>query len=213
MNKHPIDTDEVIDPQLLGDLLEAVPPQSPPPGLRAKVLARALGASALIDAPTATPNNASPFDGFVDRFMSMFDVDAEQARGLLKKAAALDADPFEPCGIPGTQLFYFHGGPRTAQATCGFLRIAAGAIFPAHEHQGDEHVIVLQGAATEHSGRRYHAGDVIHCQKGTRHSFRADGSGPLIFAVLLEKPNKWLAGQIILDYVFKKRRFEGGGKK
>lgn len=246
MSDQPTRKEEIIDPTLLGKLLEAVPPQSPPPGLRAKVLARALGPSVLADLGTEsndaakrefgrgdgprasvtrtapekaiknlihaisnTPENMTPFEIYVDKFMALFDLDAQRTRDILKKAAATSSDDFIASGIPNTQLFYFKGGPRVADATCGIVRVAAGAIFPAHEHQGDERVIVLQGSATEQSGRRLLTGDAIHCKKGTRHSFRAEDSGPLIFAVVLEKPNKWLLGQIILDFLFRKRRFVG----
>lgn len=215
MSKQPNPMDDVLDQELLGKLLEAVPRQSPPPDLRAKVLARALSPSVLADF-SAEHNDSSnreriatntPFERYVNQFMTLFDLDAKQARDILKKAEANCPDSFSPCGIPGTQLFYFQGGPRVANATCGVLKMTAGAIFPAHQHRGDERVIVLQGSATEQSGRRFHAGELIHCRKGTRHSFRADTGDTLIFAVALEKPNKWLVGQIVLDYIFKKRRF------
>lgn len=232
MSKHPSADNDIIDPELMGDLLEAVQPQAPPPSLRAKVLARALGPSVVPDviaksdspageaihATAATDVSPEPcaaakhsgnmlFVRYADSFMTLFDVNMERACEILNKAAAQNDGYFVPCGIPGTQLFYFEGGPRAATATCGVVKIAAGAIFPAHEHQGDERVIILHGSATEQTGRRYHPGDVIHCKKGSRHSFRVHADGSLIFAVLLEKPNKWLLGQIILDFVFRQRRF------
>lgn len=227
MSKPTIQNDEVIDPQLLSDLFEAMLPESPPPGLRAKVLARALGSSVTDDSPEVRRNDFSgqepdilaaqvsntPFEIYVDRFTSMFDLGEAQARAILKKAASQGDDTFDSCGIPGVQLFYFKGGARAAHATCGVLKIKAGAIFPAHEHQGDERVLILQGTATEPSGRRYRVGEVVHHQKDTRHSFRVVGNDPMILAVRLEKPNKWLKRQIILDYVFKKRRFVSSDKK
>jgi len=240
MSKQPTHLDEVIEPELLGNLLEAVPPQAPPPGLRAKVLARALGPNVFAD--IKTDNNApsmrdrlpennpgtsarytardereqdsltmlnenTPFDCYIDPVMLLFDLNTEQTRDILNKAATQNRDYFAPCGIPGTQLFYFKGGPGTANATCGIVKMAAGTVFPAHEHQGEERVIILQGSATEQSGRSYHAGAAINCPKGTRHSFRAHENCTLVFAVLLEKPNKWLLGQIVLDFVFGRRRF------
>lgn len=215
MSVQPSRKNQVIDPHLLGELLEAVPVQSPPPGLRAKVLARALGPSVLAELGTEHNDSLTrevirehtPFAGYLDPFMALFDLAVEPARDILKKTAAEGDDVFVPCGIPGTRLFYFDGGPRVANATCGVLKMAAGTVFPSHAHEGDERVIVLLGSATEQSGRRFHAGEIIHCKKGTRHSFRATDEGPLIFAVVLEKPNKWLLGQIILDYLFKNRRF------
>jgi len=202
MRKQPVRHKEVIDTDLLGELLQAVPPQMPPPGLRAKVLARALGARVLTDTRKTTP-----FGGYLDSFMVMFDLDMDRSSEILKKAASQDSDTFASCPIPGAQLFYFSGGPRVATATCGVLKIAAGAVFPSHQHEGDEHVLVLQGHATENSGRIYQPGDVVHQKQGSRHSFRAHSDGPLLFAVVLEKSNKWLIGQIVLDYVFKRWRF------
>lgn len=226
MSKYPTQYDDVIDPQLLNHLFEAIQPEPLPPGLRAKVLARAFGSSVPGDwevrrndfserelgIPVA-PMNTTPFEIYVDRIMSMFDLGEEQARTILKKAASKDEDTFETCPIPGAQLFYFKGGARTANATCGILKIKTGVIFPAHEHQGNEHVLILQGTAIDRSGRRYRVGDVVYHQKDTRHSFRVVGKDPMLLAVLLEKPNKWLKGQIILDYVLKKRRFVSNEKK
>ena len=225
MSKHPTQHDEIIDPQLLSDLLEAIPPESPPPSLRAKVLARAISSVAVeltvvrndfSERQTGLPSvqiNNTPFEGYVDQLVSIFDLGAEQARAILIKAASQNDDTFAPCGIPGVQLFYFAGGVSTANATCGILKIRAGTIFPAHEHQGDERVLILQGTAIEPSGRRYHTGDVVYHQKGTRHSFRVVGNETMYLAVLLEKPNKWLKGQIMLDVLLKRWRFLSNDKK
>lgn len=226
MSKHLIQTDEVIDPKLLSELLEAIFPVSPPPGLRAKVLARAIGSRVPIELvnpqtdvsgwkremPVAPITN-SPYEGYLDKFMSIFDLGVEQTRVILERAAAKGDDTFHSCGIPGATLFYFNGGACRASATCGILKIKSGTIFPAHEHQGDEHVLILQGTAIEASGQYYRAGDVVYHQKGTRHSFRVVGNESMLLAVLLEKPNKWLKGQIIVDYLLKRWRFVGSNKK
>lgn len=226
MSTRPTQNVEVIDPQLLSTLLEAIQPVTPPADLRAKVLARAIGSNSAVDLKIAAIDlsaqesyrpavqiNSTPFEGYVDKVMSMFDLGVEQARAILIKAASRADDTFAPCGIPGVRLFYFQGGARAANATCGILKIRAGTIFPAHEHQAGEHVVILQGAAIESTGRCYRAGDVIYHQKGTRHSFRVAGNEPMFLAVLLERPNKWLKGQIILDHLLKRWRFADRAKK
>lgn len=155
----------------------------------------------------ATLNKTTPFEGYTERFMALFDLNKEQVRELLKKAAAVTDNTFKPSGIPGAQLFYFNGGPRVSSATCGLLKLEPGRIFPAHQHQGNEHALILQGSAIDQSGQSYHPGDVMHYRKGSSHAFRADDTTPLIFAVVLDKPNKWLLGRIVLDYLFSKKRF------
>ena len=69
-------------------------------------------------------------------------------------------------------------------------------------------MLVLQGSATDRSGQAYNPGDIIYSDESVSHALLVDKEEDLIFAVVLEKPNKWLIGQIILDYVFTAFRFK-----
>lgn len=90
MSKQPTQDEAVIYPQLLGDLLEAVPPQTPPPGLRAKILARALGSRVLADFITVR-NDASWRELFpgLEFKMLMFDAPSSTKSFLLRAAPGI----------------------------------------------------------------------------------------------------------------------------
>lgn len=50
-----------------------------------------------------------------------------------------------------------------------FARFAAGAKFPAHDHQGWEVILILEGAI-EFNGVLMQAGDVLQVESGEQHS-------------------------------------------
>jgi anti-sigma factor ChrR (cupin superfamily) len=49
-------------------------------------------------------------------------------------------------------------GPRSP-ADAGFVRVAAGTVFPLHRHVGDETVLVLQGSYSDSDGAVVRAGE------------------------------------------------------
>jgi len=150
----------------------------------------------------------TPFHGFVDRFMKLFDLDRDNVEALFSKVVNTPDDFFKSCAIPKTSLSYFDGGPKVSHAECGIIKIEAGSIFPAHKHQGKEWVLVLQGEAVDQSGQAYFPGDIIYSDEKVSHALRVNKASDLIFAVVLEKPNKWLIGQIVIDYLFPNFRFK-----
>jgi len=150
----------------------------------------------------------TPFHGFVDRFMRLFDLERDNVEALFSKIVKTPGDLFESCAIPKTSLFYFDGGPKVSHAECGIIKVEAGSLFPAHKHQGKEWVLVLQGEAIDRSGQVYLPGDVIYSDEKDSHALRVSKDDDLIFAVVLEKPNKWLIGQIVLDYLLPNWRFK-----
>jgi len=95
----------------------------------------------------------APLRGRLHRFVSpvagLMDVDDVTARQLLD---GLDEpEPFEPGPFPDRDIELRHitGGPRVANAITGFVRVGSGAVFPHHEHLGEEHVLILQGHCVE----------------------------------------------------------------
>lgn len=90
MTKRPSSYDEVLDDTTLGELLEAIPPQTPPPGLRAKVLARALGPQSLADFITVRNEGAwhALIPG-IDYKMLIYDAQAGSKSFLLRAAAGV----------------------------------------------------------------------------------------------------------------------------
>lgn len=119
------------------------------------------------------------FDRFAERLARMFDVGVERMRELL----GLIEDPgrWEPA-FPGAALLHFEAGPACAGADTGFVRVAAGASFPYHRHDGDEHVLVLQGSIVDDDGKITAVGEEDQRVAGTAHDFAAGPGEDLIFA-------------------------------
>ena len=93
----------------------------------------------------------------------------------------------------------FSGGPNVESATCGIVQVKSGVLFPAHQHQGDEQILVLQGFAKDDQSRVLSAGDRLNFKAGSKHSFRILSEENFVFAVVLNKKNKWLLGKTLLD--------------
>lgn len=147
----------------------ALPPVAPPPGLRARLLATAV-----------RPEHR--FAPFAARFARLIDVAHERARELLTSLARPEVwQGF----LPGVELVHLEGGPAVAGADVGFVRVAAGAVFPEHRHLGEERVIVLQGAYIDSDGAVVRAGDTLTLPAGSSHSFVAAPGPDLIYAVVV----------------------------
>lgn len=138
---------------------------------------------------------ATRFAGFVERCAALFDLDAERARELLSSIDDATQPGWRASGIPGVTILKFSGGPRVANATCGLVRVKPGRLFPAHRHRGAERVLVLQGFARDDAGHLFAPGDIARWHAGSSHTLRATDDAPLVFAVALEKPNRWLVWQ------------------
>ena len=67
-----------------------------------------------------------------------------------------------------------------------------GSIFPPHRHRGSEWGFVLQGHIVENCGYHYGAGDIVHKDTGTQHSFQAETKDSAIIVTLLEGKIEWL---------------------
>ncbi len=150
---------------------------------------------------------ATRFEGFVERLSELFDLSNTRIRELLAAIDEANNQAWKASVLPGTRLLRFDGGPKLATATCGLVKVKPGRIFPAHQHQDDEWVFVLQGQAQEDSGRVLQPGDLDLGAASTSHTFRTLGDEPFIFAVVLFKDNKWLFGQTVMDHIQPKKRF------
>ncbi len=146
--------------------VEAVPPAS---DLRARML--------------AATHSTHRFDDFEERIAALADISVEESRRLL---LAVDAeDTSWESSMPGIRLLHFEGGPAVRPAITGFVRVAAGATFPHHEHVGDEVSLILQGSCTTSDGTTYRAGDEIPMPQGTAHSFTVTGPNELMFLAVV----------------------------
>ncbi|HMG22490.1 MAG TPA: cupin domain-containing protein [Kofleriaceae bacterium] len=114
--------------QTTGALGAAVAPVAPAPDVLSRLMASVGGGR---------------FEAFSARMARMFEVTVERARellGLIERPAS-----WIPQVVPGISFVHFEGGPSTAAADCGFVRLAPGATFPPHTHLGEEMTTILSG--------------------------------------------------------------------
>jgi anti-sigma factor ChrR (cupin superfamily) len=147
---------------VLNLLVEDLPPVAPRPAARARLL------------------GAARTSRHVHLLATLFDVVASTAKAYLDQLT--DASLWDVL-MPGIQLMHLQGGPRTAEADVGFVKVAADLDFPPHTHGGEERNLVLSGNLTEADGTVLGAGDVFTRPAGTRHVFRTGPDG-LTFAVV-----------------------------
>jgi putative transcriptional regulator len=121
---------------------------------------------------------------FGAQIASLTDLAEAQVHALL---ARLDDPASWSEALPGVQVFHFEGGPATAGAITGFVRIEAGGAFPEHEHVGREWNLVLRGALALPGGRVARVGDLIEMEPGSSHALGATAEEEVVFlAVALE---------------------------
>jgi hypothetical protein len=120
------------------------------------------------------------FEAFSARMAKLFDVTLDRARellGLIERPASWVPQ------IPGIALVHFEGGPTTAGADCGFIRLAPGAMFPPHGHLGEESVTILTGRVHDVTNNvMYGPGDEYVMAQGTMHYLMCVGDEDCIYA-------------------------------
>jgi len=151
-------------------LASSLPPCSPPPSLRVALLAE-------------TAEGAERFAPLLARLAQLLDLGREAARAQLDRL--FDAAQWVAFPLEGITLLHLQGGPATAGADVGFVRVEAGHLFPPHTHLGVEEVLVMQGRFLDSDGTVYRAGDVARGLAGSRHHFEALAGEALIYAVVV----------------------------
>ena len=144
----------------------AAPAVRPSPHVKARLLASA---------------GAGRFERFLARFARMFDLGVDRARELLGWIE--DPTKWKPSGLPGIQAIHFGAGPACAGADTGYLELQPGALFPYHEHIGEELSMVMAGSIRDQDGTVFQAGDDIPKAPGTRHEFTALPGETVVVAV------------------------------
>lgn len=121
------------------------------------------------------------FEAFAARMARMYDVTIERGRellGLIERAAS-----WIPQVVPGLDFVDFEGGPATAGADCGFVRLAPGAVFPPHTHLGEEMTTVLSGRIHDPvNDVTLGPGDDYVRTEGSTHYLVCIGNEPCIYA-------------------------------
>ena len=153
-------TDALIEQEL-----SAVEPVAPSASVQARLLASVGGGR---------------YESFSARLSKLFDVTVDRARellGLMERPESWDA--FRP----GVGLIHFEGGPAVAGADCGFVRLQPGAVFPFHDHRGEEVSVVLMGELKDlRDGQTYGPGDEVVVKTGREHAITTAGEVEVVFA-------------------------------
>jgi hypothetical protein len=150
--------------ELLSALLWDLVPVEPSPALRERVLGATL--------PFAHLRR------FAAAIAALIDVSVEQARTLIDGLATAR---WEPGPVRGASTARVAGGAAALGCIRGFGRLAAGAVFPEHEHLGTEDVLVLAGGVVVSDGREAGPGETLRSPAGSRHSFRARAGDDELF--------------------------------
>jgi mannose-6-phosphate isomerase-like protein (cupin superfamily) len=144
----------------------ALEPVLPPPEVKQRLLASLGGGR---------------FEAFSARMARMFEVTVDRARellGLIERPAS-----WVPQVVPGISLVDFVGGPATASADCGFVRLAPGAVFPPHRHIGEEVTLILSGRIHDPvNDRTIGPGEEYIRPAGTTHYLVCTGDEDCIYA-------------------------------
>jgi ChrR Cupin-like domain len=160
-----VDPGAVLD--TLNLLASQATPVTPPPGLKARLMAS-----------IAKENR---FEWAVGKFAAMLKVGLDKARQLLMDMD--DPRSWKPGPVPGCELYYLDAGVPAAVA--GFVRFGAGVTFPHHLHKGEENILVLQGSLRDSDGRILKAGDSDRNGAGTEHAITAEPGPPCIYAAVV----------------------------
>lgn len=123
------------------------------------------------------------------------DLSPEDAAALL---LAIDEPArWSPGPTPELGLLHFDGGPKTAGAITGFVRIAPGGRFPEHDHGGEEVGVILQGQLRDTATGLVHGrGDRLVHHPGTEHALEAVSCIPVIYLAIAHV-GVVLGGQLI----------------
>jgi anti-sigma factor ChrR (cupin superfamily) len=156
--------------ELLHRLPEALEPSPGPDAVRRRLLAET----------SQAPERYAPF---ARTLSELYDLPRDDVRALLARSA--DPRAWKRSGLPGIMKLPVTAGPSRRGAQSYLVRFRAGVRFPEHHHDGLETVLLMAGAYTEDSGKRYETGDLHVMKPGTAHAFAIDADEECVAATLL----------------------------
>jgi putative transcriptional regulator len=132
----------------------------------------------------ASVSRGGKFGIFADRLARMFDLDAEAAAELAKRAE--DPAAWMPFFVPGIEMIPVTTGARVANGTGTLVRIQPGVKFPDHAHRGEETMFVMEGGFREENGPgEAWRGDELIKDDGTEHAIVALPGVPCVAAAIV----------------------------
>lgn len=148
-------------------------PEAPAPALRDRLL--------------ASQQRTGRFGVFADRVARLFDLPIAEAEALLGSMDSSGA--WTPFLADGLEIIPVTAGRKCAGMIATLVRMQPGATFPAHEHRGNETMLVLDGGfrerETAENAEEAWRGDEIFRADGSEHALVALPGVPCIAAVLI----------------------------
>ena len=130
---------------------------------------------------------------FAEQVGAALDLPLARARELLDR---LDDPSAWTQTSAGIEALWVEGGPRVAQAVCGFLRFRAGVRSPEHEHVGEETLLVLQGGLRDLvNGQLLRPGESTTNPSNSRHVIEALPNGPDLLHLAIVQGGVRIDGQ------------------
>jgi hypothetical protein len=149
------------------------------------------GAGRAAGAPAPVRQRLLATLGSVDRFRPFF-AELQALVGLdlteLKQQLGKIDGPQDPgagwqrAPFPGVRYLDFTPGPAAGVPEAGLVRVAAGALFPRHQHVTRERACILEGSLIL-EGRSYYPGTVVDSPAGSSHEFTAGPGRDLVLVV------------------------------
>ena len=154
-----------LSAEALADYALSLPRSKPSPAVRDRVL--------------KSVSTTNRFEKFAAQVATLIDVSVEKALELVGRID--DAKSWMATHVPGVFSYDLPVGPAVADAVVGFVKLAPGAVFPDHEHMGDDTMLVVQGSCIDSHGTLMRRGDLMTMGEGTSHEFKAQPGPDFIY--------------------------------
>ncbi len=156
-----------IEHALTHGLVATLPPITPSPAVRSRLL--------------ATIASADRWEPFLEPLGRILQLSLDKVRAVL--AGMADPDRWER-GLPGIAIIHFDAGPALATADAGLIKFEPGVLFPKHRHiVGREITFVLEGTMID-GDRHYGPGSIVEPGPQTVHVCGATADRPLLLMVM-----------------------------
>ncbi|MGI9335585.1 MAG: hypothetical protein ACR2RL_20770, partial [Gammaproteobacteria bacterium] len=132
---------------------------------------------------------AGRYAGFARRLGRLFDLSLSEITRILAQIDAAPAPPWRALPLSGCLMLPVRGGARLQGAHCALIYVERGANVPPHEHDAEEHMLILDGYAAEitdpdAAARQVGPGDEVISAADSRHGFDILVDQPCVFAVI-----------------------------
>jgi anti-sigma factor ChrR (cupin superfamily) len=152
----------------LNELPAALPPVPPPEALRARL--------------DAAVDHLERFASFAPRLGELLALPPDDARRALHVFERRDC--LRPSASPGMWAKRLAAGPGAPGVTALLAWFEPGCRLPHHDHDGEERIVVFQGAFESHPGPLVRAGEEYVSPAGSGHSITVVGEEPCLCAII-----------------------------